>query len=120
MPRQATPLYLVYGGEALDDLLYRAVSDCPPTLDDFLSYEALGRSYNGRRYFRGIGVSFFRTRASAENAVAHLRRATAVAACDLRQPGVVWAKTGGLEHVTVWAPPDVLLASVVECVGDER
>ena len=41
MPKTATPLYLVYGGDALDAFLYRIVGRCPPVVEDFLSYEAL-------------------------------------------------------------------------------
>ena len=57
MPREPAPLYLVFDGSALDGLLYRIVRRCPPTLDDFRSYEALGKTYNRRDFFKGIGVS---------------------------------------------------------------
>ena len=57
MSREAAPLFLVFDGAALDHLLFRIVERCPPTLDDFRSYEALGRAYDRRDFFKGIGVS---------------------------------------------------------------
>ena len=57
MPREPAPLYLVFDGSALDSLLYRIVAGCPPDLDDFRSYEALGKTYSRRDFFKGIGVS---------------------------------------------------------------
>ena len=34
------------------------------------------------------------------------RRGNAVAALDLRNAPIVWARSGGRGHVTVWAPPE--------------
>ena len=52
MSREATPLFLVFDGSALE-----IVERCPATLDDFRSYEALGRPYDRRAFFKGVGVS---------------------------------------------------------------
>ncbi len=62
MPPKATPLYLVYGGDAIPRPLYRIVERCPPAEDDFRSYEALGKQYDRRDFFRGVGVSMHTTR----------------------------------------------------------
>lgn len=93
MSREPTPLFLVFDGSALEGLLYRIVVRCPPALDDFRSHEALGRPYDRRDFFRGVGVSM-----------------------HLRDSAVAWAHTGGRGHVTVWAAPEILLGAVVECV----
>ena len=39
----------------------------------------------------------------------------AVATLDLRNTPIVWARTGGRGHVTVWAPPELLLRALVQC-----
>lgn len=109
MPAQATPLFLVFDGAALDRLLFRIVERCPPTLDDFRSYEALGRAYDRRDFFKGTGVSMHTSR---ERAIAVARRydlGRGVASLELRASPIVWARTGARGHVTVWAPPELLL-----------
>jgi len=108
VPREPTPLYLVFDGSALDGLLYRIVRRCPPTLDDFRSYEALGKTYNRRDFFKGIGVS---THTSHRRAVSIARRfghGRAVATVDLRAAPIVWARTGaqGQTRSGVWLKPD--------------
>jgi len=55
----------VFDGSALEGLLYRIVLRCPPTLDDFCSYEAVGRPYDRRDYFRCLGVSMYTSRRRA-------------------------------------------------------
>jgi len=90
-----------------------------PSLENFSSYEALGRSYRRRDYFRALGVSFFRTRQRAAAVGARFGHARAIVVADVRREGVVWAETGGHQHITVWAPPEVLLACVVQCLDDE-
>ena len=115
MPGQATPLFLVFDGAALDRLLFRIVERCPATLDDFRSYEALGRAYDRRDFFRGTGVSMHTTQERAMAVARRYRRGNAVAGLDLRNAPIVWARTGGRGHVTVWAPPELLLRAVVQC-----
>lgn len=115
MPREPTPLYLVFDGSALDGLLYRIVKRCPPALDDFRSYEVLGRPYNRRDFFRGIGVSMHVTRKRAVGIARHFDIGRGVAEVDLRGSPIAWARTGGRNHVTVWAPPELLLRAVVQC-----
>lgn len=115
MSREATPLFLVFDGAALEGLLYRIVERCPPTLDDFRSYEALGRPYDRRDFFKGVGVS---VHTSHRRAIATARRyglGRGVSALDLRVDPIAWARTGAQGHVTVWAPPELLLRSVVQC-----
>lgn len=65
MPVKATPLFLVYRAGALDGLVWRIVERCPPTDKDFLSYEALGRRYDQRDFFKGVGVSMHTSRAAS-------------------------------------------------------
>ena len=119
VPREATPLYLVYDETALDGLLYRIVKRCPPTLDDFRSYEALGERYDQRDFFRGTGISLQVTPGRARAIARRYQRGKGIATLDLRHSPIAWAKTGGRQHVTVWAPPELLLESVVQCVDDE-
>ena len=57
--------YLVFATSALAGLLYRIVLCCPPTPEDFRSYEAVGRPYDRRDYFRGLGVSMYTSRRRA-------------------------------------------------------
>ena len=115
VPRRTTPLYLVYSGSALEGLLYRIVEKCPPCLRDFSSYEALGRTYNRRDFFRGTGLS---VQISRERAIELARRfglGSFIASLDLRIPDVVWTESGRTGHVTVWAPPELLLKRVLQC-----
>ena len=115
MPREPTPLFLVFDGSALEGLLYRIVERCAPTLEDFCSYEVLGRPYNRREFLRGIGVSMYTTRERAITIARHYYVGRGVAAVDLRNVTIAWARTGGRRHVTVWAPPELLLGAVVQC-----
>jgi len=115
MSREATPLFLVFDGTALEGLLYRIVERCPPTLGDFRSYEALGRPYDRRAFFKGVGVSMHTTRERSEKVARRYRRGRRVATVDLRGASVAWARTGGRDHLTVWAPPELLLRAVVQC-----
>ena len=119
MPSKATPLYLVYDGTALDGLLYRVVARCPPALDDFRSYEVLGRAYDRRDFFRGTGLSLQQSRERAVETARRFRLGRAIATLDLQIEEVVWAKSGRRGHVTVWAPPELLLTRVVQCEGYE-
>ncbi len=115
MPTKATPLYLVYAGDALEGLVYRIVERCPPTTDDFLSYEALGKHYDRRDFFKGTGLSMHTSGAAASR----IARVYRVARLDIRQPEIVWASTGGRDHITVWAPAETLLGCVVQCESHE-
>lgn len=115
MPRETTPVYLVYPAAALDRAVYRAVERCPPTIKDFLSYEALGRRYDQREFFMGVGVSMHTARKQSAAVARHLRDVAAIAVLDLRDAPVVWARTGGPDHITVWAPAAVLVERVVQC-----
>jgi len=108
-------LFLVFDGAALDHQLFRIVERCPPTLDDFRSYEVLGRPYNRRDFFKGIGVSMHLTRERAITIARRYNVGRGVAAVDLRGSPIAWARTGGRNHVTVWAPPELLLRAVVQC-----
>lgn len=119
MPRKATPLFLVYGGSDLEHHAYRIVERCPPLLGDFLSYEALGRPYDRRDFFKGTGVSMHTSKSRSRRIARTYGVGAGIARIDLRHPSVVWARTGGNEHITVWAPADVLLSRVLECESHE-
>jgi hypothetical protein len=113
--REPAPLFLVFDGAALEGLLYRIVERCPPTLDDFRSYEALGRPYNRRDFFKGTGVSMHTTAARSRKVARRYSRGGGVATVELRGAPIAWARTGGQGHVTVWAPAERLLEAVVQC-----
>lgn len=119
VPRKPTPLFLVYGGEALDGLVYRIGGDCPPTVDDLMSYEALGMPYDRRAYFKGTGISVFRSPSEAVRIARRYGHGQAVAALDARRRSVVWAQTGKRGHLTLWAPAETLLECVVQCERHE-
>jgi hypothetical protein len=119
VPGKATPLFLVYGAEALDGLVCRIVERCPPTEEDFLSYEALGRRYGQRDFFKGTGVSMHTSSAASWRIARLFRVGGAVATLDIRETAVVWAHTGGRDHITVWAPASTLLGCVVQCESHE-
>lgn len=115
VPIAATPLYLVYAGTALEGLVYRIVDCCPPSLDQFLSYEALGKPYDKKRFVRANGVSMFADSDSARAAARRYRLGRAIATLDIRAAEIVWSRTGGRGHLTVWAPAAMLLDRVVQC-----
>jgi hypothetical protein len=116
MPKKATPLFLVYDGGALDGLAYRIVERCPPRLEDFLSYDRLGRSYPPRKQFQATGLSMYTTFAGAESAAKRFRIGSAVAALELTRP-VMWAPSSQGDHITVWAPASTMLSLVLQCEG---
>lgn len=116
MSREPTPLFLVFDGSALEGLLYRIVVRCPPALDDFRSHEALGRPYDRRDFFRGVGVSMHTTSARAMAVARRFHVGRGISELDLRDSAAAWAHTGGRGHVTVWAAPEILLGAVVQCV----
>ncbi len=115
MSGKKTPLYLVYPGTALGSPAYRIVLRCPPTVEDFRSYESLGRRYDRRDFFRATGVSML---TSQDRAVALARRfglGRGVAVLDLEDEAILWVASGWRDHITVWAPAGVLLERVVQC-----
>ena len=119
MPRKATPLFLIYAASELDGVVYRAVSRCPPTLEDFRSYVELGRGYAVRNHFRATGISVSH---DLETLLAQARKyglSRKIAVLDLGRTEAVWASSGGKEHITVWAPAAILLSQVVQCVDHE-
>ena len=115
MPSKATPLFLVYDGLSLEGLVFRAVGTCPPSIDHFRSYEALGMPYTPRQHFRATGVSGFTERSRLVMHIAKYGLPPAIATLDLNDPNVVWTRTGRSAHVTVWAPASLLLERVVQC-----
>ena len=115
MALEPSPLFLVFDGSALEGLLYRIVVSCPPILDDFTSYEVLGRAYNRRDFFKGIGVSMHTSRERAVAVAQRFNLGRGVAALELRTLPIAWARTGGRGHITVWAPAELLLRAVVQC-----
>ena len=115
MPRKTTPIHLVYPAAALDHPVYRAVERCPATIKDFLSYEALGKRYDQSAFFMGVGVSMHTTRKQSAAVARHVHVDAAIATLVLREAPIVWSRTGGPNHITVWAPAGVLLECVVQC-----
>lgn len=115
VPARPTPLYEVFAGFNLSGPAYRIVRACPPTVDDFMSYEALGRRYNRRDFFRGVGVSMYARQNAAVGAARRFRLGHWIATIDLASDGIVWSPTSRFGHLTVWAPPEVLLERVVQC-----
>jgi hypothetical protein len=114
MPRKATPLFLVYGGDTLEGPAYRIVERCPPTIADFLSYERLGRSYAPRKQFQATGVSMYTTFADANTTAVRFGIGSAVAAVELTEH-VMWTPSSHGGHITVWAPASMLLRQVLQC-----
>ena len=119
MPAETTALYTVYAGDALADVVFRIVGRCPPTTNDFLSYEALGKRYDRRDFFKGTGVSMHVSRAASWRVARVYGVGRAVATLDIRRPGIVCAATGGRGHITVWATAETLLECVVQCESHE-
>lgn len=115
MPRRTTPLFVVYSGEDLEGPVYRAVAHCPPRLDDFRSYEALGMPYAPRQHFRATGVSMFTDRGRLQAHIQAFGLPRSIATVDLRTADVVWTRSARSTHVTIWAPAFVLLEQVVQC-----
>jgi len=115
----ATPLYLVYAASALEGVVYRAVSGCPPALDDLRSYVELGVPHASRQRFRATGISVFRDRGTLRRRMARFGLGTAVATLDLARTEAVWAESGSSGHITVWAPAEALLERVVQCEDHE-
>jgi hypothetical protein len=119
VPREATPLFLVYSASELDGVVYRAVSGCPPVLDDLRSYVELGIPHSSHQRFRATGISVFRDRGALRHRMQRFGLGPAIATLDLRETDAVWAGSGGRGHLTVWAPADDLLERVVQCDDDE-
>jgi len=118
VPTKATPLFLVYSAADLDGVVYRAVSACPPTLDDFRSYVELGVPHRSRQRFRATGISVARDRQALHRRIERFRLGPAVATLDLQGTDAVWTESGGRSHLTVWLPAADLLERVVQC--DDR
>ncbi|HET8606149.1 MAG TPA: hypothetical protein VFL66_03880 [Gaiellaceae bacterium] len=110
----------VYDGLELEGTVFRIVSACPPTIDDFRSYADLGRAFPSYHMFRATGVSMYLTQSSAEDANARFNLGDCIAELELRDNRNLWALTGGRDHITVWATPTVLLNRVVRCAEDRR
>ena len=107
-------LFTVY--RAGDDpiVCYRATTNNPAQPGDFVPYAEMRGAYRWPDEIYAIGVSTFDT---ARAAVAATRaRYPYVAKLDLAtgNPDVKWARTRSHGHVTLWAPPSVLLDCVVE------
>jgi hypothetical protein len=120
VPREATPLYEVFRGMDLDGTVFRVVRGCPPTVNDFSSYEARGTRYDRRDFFKGSGVSMYRTRDRAVAVGRRFSHGDAIATVDLNRTGIVWSPTGRQGHITVWAAPTTLLEQVVQCESYEH
>lgn len=107
----------MYGADTLRGPLYRVAASCPPVLADFMSYEALGREYDRRDYFKGIGVSMYDSKERALEVARRFTLGHGVTTVELRSSSAVWAATGRRRpHLTVWAPAELLLDAVVQCV----
>lgn len=74
----------------------------------------LGRRYNRRDFFKGVGVSMHTSRRRAISIARRFGHGRGVATLELRSVPIAWARTGTRGHVTVWAPPELLLGAVVQ------
>lgn len=116
MPNKTTaPLFVVYGGDDLEGRAYRALERCPAHLDDFLSYDRLGRQYVPRKHFQATGVSMYTSFESAAAAAKRFRLGWAIATLELTSD-VMWTRSSRHGHITVWAPAPILLGQVLQCV----
>jgi hypothetical protein len=120
VPRQATPLFLVYRGDDFDGCAFRVIEHCPPRLEDFLSYERLGRSYAPRKQFQATGLSMYRSFEGAKSAANRFSLGRAVAVLELTRH-VIWTPSSEGDQITVWAPASTLLRLVLQCeeIGHE-
>jgi hypothetical protein len=119
MSGKATPLYEVFPGRDFRGYAYRVTRNCPPQTPDFSSYEALEIRYDQRDFFKGTGVSMYRTPERAIEIGRRFAHGHSLATVDLDHEGVVWAVTGKRGHVTVWVAPATLLEQVVQCESYE-
>lgn len=111
------PLYSVYRASAWSIVCYRWVTQRPAGIGDFLSFSEAGTSFEWWDFPRAVGVSFWDDLEKAA-ALARRRDFPFLAELDLaRMPGQTpWAFTGTPGHITVWAPPPLLVAAVVNYV----
>lgn len=116
----AQPKFLVYSGDALTTPLYRVTSACPPTSSDFISYAQADRSFPNDQFFRAVGVSLWISEAKAKKMARSGHLGRCYAEVDLRGDEWIYFSitNQAAGHVTVWAPPRVLLKSVVNCVEE--
>jgi hypothetical protein len=114
VPKRPTPLFLICGGDDLDGLAYRIVERCPPRLEDFLTYQQLGRSFAPRKQFQASGLSLYTTFAGAASAARRFGIGSAVASLELIRP-VMWTPSTHGDHITAWAPASTLLRLVLQC-----
>ena len=105
---------------ALDATVWRVTGDALAA-EEFFSYIHLGRQIAAYQFFRATSVSMYLTREEAIRANRKFNLGTHLAELDLRDNRIMLSPTGGANHVSVWAPPDVLYSSVVnfEEIEDE-
>ena len=85
-----------------------------PSSDDFLSYAQARRNFRSEDFFRALGVSMWLDRNKAQAMARSGHLGTCVAEVDIRRDDIYWAATNeSKKHVTVWAPPPVLLGCVL-------
>jgi hypothetical protein len=110
----ADPL-LVYSTSHLSQTVWRAVESKPPTERDFFSYADLGRSAPTADYLRVTAVSMYLDLDGLEVARHNYKLPPESVELDLRQdPRIRYAVTNARTgHVSVWAPPEVLLVCVL-------
>ncbi len=82
-------------------------------------HETLGKRYDRSDFFKGTGVSMHLSKARSLRVALTYRAGSAIATLELQPQGIVWARTGGPDHITVWAAPETLLDCVVECESCE-
>lgn len=112
--REPQPLYCVYRAGDLSITCYRAVSQDPAPLADFLSFIDLSTSFIWWDLHRAAGISAWE---KPEQAAALARRKgyPLLAQIDLSRadPELRWARTGARGHITMWGSPPHLLQAVV-------
>lgn len=108
----ADPKYIIHDGMALDATVWRVTGDAL-SVDEFLSYVALEREIMAYQFFRATSVSMYLTRQGAVNANQKFNLGSHLAELELRDNRIMLARSGGADHISVWAPPGVLYNSVV-------
>ena len=108
------PLYSVYRAGDHAVRCYRAASANPAQPTDFLSHMQLAEHFEWWDLHRAAGVSAWLDPKKAA-ALARRKGLPVLAEIDLARGDsrIPWAQTGHPEHVTIWAPPAIVLQAVV-------
>jgi hypothetical protein len=114
MAAEPQPIFSVYRVRDRSVVCFRAVSNNPVQVGDFLTFADLGVNFEWWDTPRAIGFSAW-TEEGKARALARRKGQPWVAKLDLAQadPMTPWAFTGAPGHVTIWAPALVAIPAVV-------